>query len=67
MHVRIEVQRVPGALQERDGATQGRGYAEGAPLPALKVDQLKGFFRQKTKEKPITSAQLAAVKAALPE
>ncbi|HNQ93616.1 MAG TPA: hypothetical protein PKK96_14535 [Anaerolineales bacterium] len=41
--------------------------AEGAPLPALKVDQLKGFFRQKTKEKPITSAQLAAVKAALPE
>jgi len=40
---------------------------EDAPLTALKIDQLKSFFRQKTKEKPITPAQLAAVKAALPE
>lgn len=41
--------------------------AEGAPIPALKADQLKSFMRQKAKEKPITSTQLAAVKAALPE
>lgn len=40
---------------------------EDAPLPALKVDQLKGFIRQKAKEKPISPIQLAAVKAALPE
>lgn len=46
---------------------QAEVQAEGAPLPALKVDQLKSFIRQKAKEKPITQAQLAAVKAALPE
>ncbi len=40
--------------------------AEGAPLPAMKLKQIKDFFRQKAKEKPITPAQLAAVKAALP-
>ncbi len=40
--------------------------AEGAPLPALKVDQLKSFMRQKAKEKPISPTQLAALKAALP-
>lgn len=41
--------------------------AEGAPMPALKTDQLKSFMRQKAKEKPISPTQLAAVKAALPE
>jgi hypothetical protein len=40
---------------------------EDAALPALKVDQLKGFIRQKAKEKLITQTQLAAVKAALPD
>ena len=41
--------------------------AEGAPIPALKLKQLKDFFRQKAKEKPIGQMQLAAVKAVLPE
>jgi len=41
--------------------------AEDAPLPALKLNQLKGFLRQKVKEKLIAQTQLAAVKAALPE
>jgi hypothetical protein len=40
---------------------------EEAPHLALKVKQLKDFFRQKAKEKPIGQMQLAAVKAALPE
>jgi hypothetical protein len=31
------------------------------------LKQLKDFMRQKAKEKPINQAQLAAVKAALPE
>jgi len=38
-----------------------------APIPALKIKQLKDFIRQKAKEKPIGQNQLAAVKAALPE
>ena len=38
-----------------------------APIPALKVKQIKDFFRQKAKEKPIGQTQLAAVRAALPE
>jgi hypothetical protein len=41
--------------------------SEGADIPALKIKQLKDFLRQKAKEKPINSLQLAAVKAALPE
>ena len=43
--------------------------AEGADVPALKVKEIKNFFRQKAKEKdkPITPTQLAAVKAAMPE
>jgi len=40
---------------------------EDAPLPAMKLKQLKDFMRQKAKEKPIGQLQLAAVKAALPE
>jgi len=38
-----------------------------APIPALKLKQLKDFFRQKAKEKPISQTQLVAVKAVLPE
>lgn len=38
-----------------------------APVPALKAKQIKDFFRQKAKEKPIGQMQLAAIKAALPE
>ena len=38
-----------------------------ATIPVLKMKEMKNFFRQKAKEKPITSTQLAAVKAALPE
>ncbi|HLA05825.1 MAG TPA: hypothetical protein VJ022_00155 [Anaerolineales bacterium] len=41
--------------------------SEGAPLPALKLKQLKEFMRQKAKEKPISAVQLAGIKSALPE
>jgi hypothetical protein len=41
--------------------------AADAPVPALKLKQIKDFFRQKAKEKPIGQMQLAAIKAALPE
>jgi hypothetical protein len=41
--------------------------AEGTPIPALKLKEIKEFFRKKAKEKVISSTQLAAVKAALPE
>lgn len=41
--------------------------SEGATVPALKVKQLKDFIRQKAKEKPIGTLQLAAVKDALPQ
>lgn len=40
---------------------------EEAPIPALKLKQLKDFLRQKAKEKPLNQTQLAAVKAALPQ
>ena len=42
-------------------------HAEDSPFPAMKLKNIKDFFRQKAKEKPISQAQLAAVKAALPE
>ena len=38
-----------------------------APVPAMKLKEIKEFFRKKAKEKPIGQTQLAAVKAALPE
>jgi hypothetical protein len=38
-----------------------------SPIPAMKLKQIKEFFRQKAKEKPIRQLQLAAIKAALPE
>ena len=38
-----------------------------APLPALKLKQLKDFMRQKAKEKPLSQIQLTAIKSALPE
>jgi len=41
--------------------------AEDAPLPALKIKQLKDFMRQRAKEKPLSQIQLLAVKSALPE
>lgn len=41
--------------------------AEDAPVPAMKLKEVKEFFRKKAKEKPIGPTQLAAVKAALPE
>jgi len=41
--------------------------AADAPLPAVKIKQLKDFIRQKAKEKSIGPMQLSAVKAALPE
>jgi len=41
--------------------------AEDAPIPALKLKEVKEFFRKKAKEKPIGQTQLAAVKAVLPE
>jgi len=41
--------------------------AEDAPVPTLKLKEIKEFFRKKAKEKPIGQTQLAAVKAALPE
>lgn len=41
--------------------------AEEAPMPALPLKKLKDFMRQRAKEKPITTAELDTVKAALPE
>ena len=41
--------------------------ATDAPIPALKVKEIKEFFRKKAKEKPIGQTQLAAIKAVLPE
>jgi len=41
--------------------------AEEATTSAMKLKQIKDFFRQKAKEKPISQTQLAAVKAVLPE
>ena len=41
--------------------------AEDAPVPAMKLKEIKEFFRKRAKEKPIGQTQLAAVKAALPE
>jgi hypothetical protein len=38
-----------------------------SPVPAMKAKQIKDFFRQRAKEKPIGQMQLAAVKAVLPE
>jgi len=40
---------------------------EGAPLPALKLKQLKDFVRQKAKERPLGQITLASIKSALPE
>lgn len=41
--------------------------AEDAPIPALKLKEIKEFFRRKAKEKTVSSTQLAAIKAVLPE
>jgi hypothetical protein len=41
--------------------------AEESPIPAMKLKDVKEFFRKRAKEKPIGQMQLAAVKAALPE
>ena len=38
-----------------------------SPIPAMKVKEIKEFFRKKAKEKGVSSVQLAAVKSALPE
>ena len=38
-----------------------------SPIPAMKVKEIKEFFRKKGKEKTLSSTQLAVVKAALPE
>jgi len=46
---------------------QAEVQADGAPIPAMRLKQLKDFLRQKAKEKPISQVQLAAVKAALPK
>jgi len=40
---------------------------EETPVPAMKLKEVKEFFRKKVKEKPISQMQLATVKAALPE
>jgi len=40
---------------------------EDAPIPAMKLKQLKDFMRQKAKGKPIGQITLAAIKSALPE
>ena len=38
-----------------------------ADVPAMKVKQIKNFFKQKAKEKLLSPTQLTAIKAALPE
>jgi hypothetical protein len=40
--------------------------AEETPIPAMKLKEMKEFFRKKAKEKSLSATQLAAVKAALP-
>ena len=37
-----------------------------APLPVMKLKQLKDFFRQKAKEKPVDSLMLDKLKSILP-
>ena len=41
--------------------------ADDAPVPAMKLKEIKDFFRKKAKEKPISQTKLKAVKALLPE
>ena len=41
--------------------------ADDAPVPTMKLKQIKDYLRQRAKEKPIGQLQLAAVKAALPQ
>ena len=41
--------------------------AEDAPIPAMKLKEIKEFFRKKAKEKVLSATQLAAIKTALPE
>lgn len=38
-----------------------------APVPALKLKQVKDFLRQKAKERPISSSQVTEIKAMLPD
>jgi len=38
-----------------------------AEVPAMKIKQIKNFFKQKAKEKVLSATQLTAIKAALPE
>jgi hypothetical protein len=40
---------------------------EDTPIPALPIKKLKGFIRERVKEKPITAEELEKVKAVLPE
>ena len=60
-----EIPAVQAALVFINDAMELR--VEEAPLPALKLKQIKDFLRQKAKQKPMSSTQLAAVKAALPQ
>jgi hypothetical protein len=39
--------------------------ANDAPHPALKIDQLKSFMRQKAKERPIPATSLVQIKTLL--
>ena len=41
--------------------------AEESPVPAMKLKEVKEFFRKKAKEKSLSALQLAAIKAVLPE
>jgi hypothetical protein len=41
--------------------------AEDSPVPAMKLKEIKEFFKKKAKERALSATQLAAVKAALPE
>ena len=38
-----------------------------APIPAMKVKQIKDFMRQKAKEKPLPSAEIERIKSILPQ
>jgi len=38
-----------------------------APIPAMKVKQIKEFMRQKAKEKPLPSAEIERIKSILPQ
>jgi len=62
-----EIPEINALLVFTDDNIEIDAEVERAPIPTLKLKQLKEFMRQKAKERSISQTQLAAIKAALPE